>query len=92
MIRCIYIHLIEPLTVYLGRSFLHHVRCLSITGSFFSAVFAELVLTKDILGCVRSNNFESSPDRSSFVIRCDYPVYAYKESGRIEVVVSYLFC
>ena len=59
---------------------------------FFSAVFAELVLTKDILGCVRSNNFESSPDRSSFVIRCDYPVYAYKESGRIEVVVSYLFC
>ena len=40
---------------------------------------------------MRSNNFELSPDRSSFVIRCDYPVQEYKESGRIEVVVSYLF-
>ena len=45
-----------------------------------------------ILGCVSSNNFESPPDRSSFVIRCDYPVQEYKESGRIKVVVSYLFC
>ena len=58
---------------------------------FFFAVFVELVLAKDS-GCVRSNNFESSPDRSPFVIRCDYSVQEYKESGRREIVVSQLFC
>ena len=43
MIRCIYVQIIAPLTLYLGRSFPRHVRCLSVTCSFFFAVFAELV-------------------------------------------------
>ena len=28
MICCIYLHFIAPLTIYLGRSFLRHERCL----------------------------------------------------------------
>ena len=48
MIRCIYIPFIAPLTIYLGRSFPSHVRCLNSTCSFFFvfffAVFAELFL------------------------------------------------
>ena len=45
-----------------------------------------------ILGYVRSSSFESSLDGSLLVIRCDYPVQEYKESGHIEVFVSHLFC
>ena len=91
-IRWIYLQSIAPLTIYLGRSFPRHVRCLSVTCSFFFCRFCRVSLSEEFLGWVRSNNFESSQDRSSFVIRCDYPVHEYKEPGRIEVVVSYLFC
>ena len=86
-IRCIYVHIKAPLTIYRGRSFL------SVTCSFFFFCrFCRVSLSEEFLGWVRSNNFESSQDRSSFVIRCDYPVHEYKEPGRIEVIVSYLFC
>ena len=51
MIRCIYIQIIAPLTIYLRRSFPHHVRCLSVTCSFFFAVFVELVLATDFRPC-----------------------------------------
>ena len=42
-IRCIYVQIKAPLTIYRGRSFPRHVHCLSVTCSFFFAVFAELV-------------------------------------------------
>ena len=93
MIRCIYMRFIAPPTIYLGRSSPCHVRCSNVTCSFFFFLpFLPSQFQRGILGCVRSNNFESSPDRSSLVIHCDYPVLEYKESGRIEFVVSYLFC
>ena len=81
MIRRVYIHIIAPLTIYLGRSFPHHVRSLSVTYStVFFAVFYRVSFSEGFLGCVSSNNFESSPDRPSFVIRFYYPVQEYKES------------
>ena len=86
MIRCIYlIQFIAPLIIYLGRSSPCRERCFSITCIFFLPFlpFLPSQFQRRILGCVRSNNFESSPDRSPFVIRCDYSVQEYKESGRI---------
>ena len=48
MILRVYIHIIAPLTIYLGRSFPHHVRSLSVTYStVFLPFFTELVLAKD---------------------------------------------
>ena len=48
MIRRVYIHIIAPLTIYLGRSFPRHVRSLSVTYSIvFLPFFTELVLAKD---------------------------------------------
>ena len=91
LIRCIYIHFTAPLTIYPGRSFPRHERCLSVTCSFFWP-FLPSFFQRRILGCVRSNNFESSPYRSSFVIRCYFPLLEYRESGHIEAVASYLFC
>ena len=79
MIHRVYIHIIAPLTIYLGRSFPRYVRSLSVAYRIFLPFFTELVLVK-VLGCVRSNNFESSPDRPSFVIRFYYPLQKYKES------------
>ena len=73
MIGCIYIWVIAPLTMYLGRSFSRHVRCLSVTCSLFFRFYRDKPERRILLRCVRSteefSNFESSPDRSSFVIR-----------------------
>ena len=41
MIRLIYLQSIAPLTIYLGRSFPRHERCLGIVCSFF-AVFSQI--------------------------------------------------
>ena len=81
MIRRVYIHIIAPLTIYLGRSFPRHVRSLSVTYMLFAlAVFYRVSFSEGFLGCVRNNNFESSPDRPSFVIPFYYPVQEYNES------------
>ena len=46
MIRCIKVQIIAPLTLYLGRSFPRHVRCLSVTCSFFFCCFCRVSLSE----------------------------------------------
>ena len=89
LIRCIYIHFTAPLTIYPARSFPRHERCLSVTYSFFWP-FLPSLFQRRILGCVRSNNFESSPYRSSFVIRCYFPLLEYRESGHRSCCVVFI--
>ena len=69
MIYRIYIQFIAPLTIYIGPSSLRRMRCLSVTYSFFFGHFGRVSFSEGFLGCVRSNNLESPPDRSLFVIR-----------------------
>ena len=74
-IRCIYVQIIAPLTIY--RGFPTPCAVLERYLRFFFCRFCRVSLSEEFLGWVRSNNFESSQDRSSFVIRCDYPVHFF---------------